>query len=84
MGLFIELRCELRSEGVSDKCWSEYDCATFVCSGDTKKEANLALTDLFEDAKSAGWHRWKSGWVCPECVKAAINKGAAIAAQEQK
>lgn len=78
MAIWLELRCERRGEGRSSRnnpCFSDGNNGPMLMADDTKKAVGMAVSDLFEEAKSDGWERRKEGWVCPNCIAYKITDG---------
>lgn len=71
MSIWMELRCEGRSEGRSasdNPCYSDDNSGPMLMAADTKSAASLVAGELFQVAKQNGWERRKEGWICPGCV----------------
>lgn len=73
--IYMELRCEDRSEPYADveirgeRCWSHdnYGCAQFA--SDTLSDGFIGIQQLFVEATECGWEQIKDhGWVCPHCI----------------
>ncbi|MBY4887755.1 hypothetical protein K5Y32_07385 [Pantoea sp. DY-15] len=76
MAIWIEFRCELRSEGIEDqskRCLSDDNIGPMEMAGDTQKSVNETISMLGEIAKKEGWVRTRDGWVCPNCMKRGAN-----------
>jgi len=73
MAIFISLRCEERGDGRSPyggtRCWSDDNNDPWTMADDTKKSADACMSELFAEAKEAGWKKVNGGWVCPACQK---------------
>lgn len=73
MGIFMELRCELRGEGLPEssgvRCWSDDNEGPMAHGFSSKKGAADCYGEIVRQAKEAGWKKKKDGWVCPNCLK---------------
>jgi hypothetical protein len=73
MSIWLELMCDVRSQGPSDYTAIENFCYTQRNENPSVKGANAtnALTNdirvLNEKARSAGWNFTAKKWACPNC-----------------
>ncbi len=76
MGIWIEYRCENRTEpssegaglAVGDQCYSRDNSGPMEMAGDTRASVIETLKFLDEDARGSGWVKTREGWFCPFCV----------------
>lgn len=80
MAIWLEVRCEGRSDGRSEfgkfRCWSDDNNGPGVMSDETQRGVISAVTELSNDCISAGWKKIRGeGWVCPACQAYEANQG---------
>jgi hypothetical protein len=71
MGIWMEVRCEARTQDFADKakCWSHENTGPMEMANDTQTSVIDTLRELTRDAKRGGWVKMKAGWVCPDCAR---------------
>ncbi|AGR89081.1 hypothetical protein VL2_gp033 [Pseudomonas phage vB_PaeM_VL12] len=74
MGIWMEVRCEDRSEEWSEghgyfphRCWSHENEGPMGEAPETREGVINTYRHLEEEARSLGWVRFRHGWVCPYC-----------------
>lgn len=73
MGIWIELRCENRSnpsaEGIagSRRCCSHDNAGPMEMASDTRASVVETLREIEANARATGWEKTKYGWICPHC-----------------
>ncbi|MNJ50795.1 hypothetical protein D3C77_460820 [compost metagenome] len=77
MGIWIEYRCENRTEESSgdslpemERCWSHDNRGPMEMASDNRAGVVAVLKALDEEARHLGWKKTREGWICPFCVNA--------------
>lgn len=76
MGIWIEMRCENRSNPSSEgkpgsfdkRCWSHDNAGPMEMANDTQASVIETLRDMESKAHTEGWEKTKYGWICPHCA----------------
>jgi hypothetical protein len=77
MGIWIEFRCENRSNPSSfakpgayrDRCWSNDNAGPMEMANETQADVIETLKYLMKTARETGWVKTKFGWICPYCAQ---------------
>jgi hypothetical protein len=91
MGIWLEIRCENRSNPSSERvigtnrerCWSHDNHSPMDMADDTQSSVIETLRDIGNSAREVGWQKTKFGWICPHCAAQpnALSELAAEAAE---
>lgn len=71
MAIWMEIRCEKRGDGRTDKtrCWSDDNSGPTGMAADDQRSVVDVLREMQIEARRANWKRTRDGWVCPACIK---------------
>ncbi len=75
MGIWIEFRCEDRTEEWANgrpnhRCWSNDNAGPMDMASDNMQSIRETVSALSDDARRSGWKKTRNGWICPHCAKA--------------
>lgn len=67
MPVWMELRCDRRTETKSWRCVSDDNVGPMDMAFDTLADVRVTFRGIEDSARASGWTKTRSGWVCPNC-----------------